>query len=49
VIPGLHDRNAGVEWRRDAASPLPGGRLLLSAKSAHFPDIDQTARCPETV
>lgn len=43
VLVGLHDRNTGVEASRDLAGAIPGARLVVLQKSAHFPDHEETA------
>ena len=41
ILVGRHDRNHGLSASRDLASLLPGARLHVFDRSAHFPDIEE--------
>lgn len=44
VLVGLYDRNVGVDAVRDLADIIPGARLVVFDRSAHFPDAEEPDR-----
>jgi proline iminopeptidase len=49
VLIGLWDRNAGVDASRDLATRLPRAELRVFEDSAHFPNVEETARYVEEI
>lgn len=49
VCVGLYDRNSGVDVNRDIAQAMPYGAFSLFEDSAHFPDMEESAKYAQTV
>ena len=49
VLIGIYDRNVGVDAVRDLAVVIPGAKLKIFEKSAHFPDIEEPIKYAKTI